>query len=130
MKQERNQRKAGQTKTLLEEKSWKKYTLKPKINQWSQQYKRSYKTPLEADLMDTMITRDNRVYEQQIEASRMEVKDVRSVPKISLKSKKISDESMRAGNDGRDGLGNIHDVLYLNSFYRQQEKEKNALAAP
>jgi len=47
---------------------------------------------------------------------------VQEVPTINPKSKKISEESMRA--DGKDGLGNIHQVLYLNAFYRAEEAKK------
>ncbi len=32
--------------------------------------------------------------------------------------------------EGKDGLGNIHDVLYLNSFYRKNEQDAKIASQP
>lgn len=50
-----------------------------------------------------------------------EIANITFVPTINPKSKDIQEKSMR--QEGKDGLGNIHDVLYLNSFYRRKEQE-------
>lgn len=39
-------------------------------------------------------------------------------PQINPKSWEIGDKSVRVE---KDGLGSIHDVLYLNSLYRKNE---------
>ena len=45
-----------------------------------------------------------------------EVQNLNFVPEINPKSKEIGQKAQ--WTDGKDGIGSIHDVLYLNSFYK------------
>ncbi len=50
-----------------------------------------------------------------------EIQNLVFVPSIDPKSREIGEKSWRT--DVKDGVGSIHDVLYLNSFYKQKEHE-------
>jgi hypothetical protein len=98
-----------------------KYTLKPEINRWSQKYKRSYKHPCEDSLIESKLKTEHQNYEKKLLHHQNEMDEVSFVPEINMESRRIGENSLRA--NGKDGIGNIHDVLYLNSFYRQKEHE-------
>jgi len=59
----KEERKAIRKKRAEKRKEWSKYTLNPIINQLSQKFKRSYKTPVEASLMDTKYFTEERIYQ-------------------------------------------------------------------
>ncbi len=49
------------------------------------------------------------------------VKSLSFQPSINPVSRDIGDKSMRV--DPKDNIGSVHDVLYLNSFYKKQEHD-------
>ncbi len=50
-----------------------------------------------------------------------EIQDLNFIPQINPKSRDIGEKAIRT--DSKEGVGSIHEVLYLNSFYKQKEHE-------
>lgn len=94
------------------------YTLKPEICKKSQTFKRSYKHPCEDSLIEYKDRFENKVFEERMILDNQEILGFSFTPQINPKSWEIGDKSVRVE---KDGLGSIHDVLYLNSLYRKNE---------
>ena len=97
-----------------------KYTLHPTINKSSHQFKRSYKNRCEEILIDMGFQVDDQNYEKKMHNYYDEMGKYSFQPEINLKSKRLGDESLKIRQS--DG-SNIHEVLYLNKFYREKQQE-------
>ncbi len=119
--EQRKARQANKDKRLSEEKKMSKYTRKPVINRWSQKMKRSYKTPLEDNLIGIKYQIEHKREEEMVRNLSKEVEECTFNPEISQRSKTIGENTIRV--EGQDGMGNIHNVLYMNSQVRTKERE-------
>ena len=124
VKQDQKLRKAQKKKVKAQESVFAKYTEKPTINKYSQGLKRSYKTPLENDLIQTGIEVDQKRYHEKIKKDSQEISQLPFHPDINDTSRSIGEQMLRV--EGKEGVDNIHQILYLNAFVRKEQKNQIA----
>ena len=91
VKQDQKHRHAQKKKVKAQESVLSKYTKKPTINWYSQGLKRSYKTPLENDLIQTGIQADQKRYHQQVEKHNLEMSHLPFQPDINDTSRSLGE---------------------------------------